>query len=196
MNQVLFLIFIKKNMENKSNYYEEVVRGGIMLAAVSIIITMLAYIINVEMMVEWWFGLISLAISVTLLIYIGVGYRNSIGGILSYGDAFKFSFLVMAVSYVIGIGFQILLYTIIDPGLPEVITQLTVEKTVQMMESFGTSQEIIDASIEGVEEAIKNSTTASGILISSPWGLLLLGLFSLITAIFIKKNETISDRIN
>ena len=39
-------------MENKSNYYEEVVKGGIMLAAVSIIITMLTYIINIEIMVE------------------------------------------------------------------------------------------------------------------------------------------------
>tara|TARA_B110000014_G_scaffold48546_1_gene32146 strand:- start:2120 stop:2671 length:552 start_codon:yes stop_codon:yes gene_type:complete len=183
-------------MENKSNYYEEVVKGGIMLAAVSIIITMLTYIINIEIMVEWWFGLISLAISISLLIYIGIGYRNSIGGILSYGNAFKFSFLVMAVSFVIGIGFQILLYTVIDPSLPEVITQLTVEKTIEMMESFGTSQEIIDASIEGVEEGVKNSTTASGILKSSPWGLLFLGIFSLITAFFIKKNETISDRIN
>ena len=183
-------------MENKSNYFEEVVKGGIMLAAVSIIITMLTYIINIEIMVEWWFGLISLAISISLLIYIGIGYRNSIGGILSYGNAFKFSFLVMAVSFVIGIGFQILLYTVIDPSLPEVITQLTVEKTIEMMESFGTSQEIIDASIEGVEEGVKNSTTASGILKSSPWGLLFLGIFSLITAFFIKKNETISDRIN
>lgn len=183
-------------MENKSNYYEEVVKGGIMLSAVSIIITMLTYIINVEIMVEWWFGLISLAISISLLIYIGIGYRNSIGGILSYGGAFKFSFFVMTVSYVIGIGFQILLYTIIDPNLPELITQLTVEKTVEMMESFGTSQEIIDASIEGVEEGIKNSTTASGIIKSSPWGLIILAIFSLISSFFIKKNETISDRIN
>lgn len=183
-------------MENKSNYYEEVVKGGIMLSAVSIIITMLTYIINVEIMVEWWFGLISLAISISLLIYIGIGYRNSIGGILSYGGAFKFSFFVMTVSYVIGIGFQILLYTIIDPDLPELITQLTVEKTVEMMESFGTSQEIIDASIEGVEEGIKNSTTASGIIKSSPWGLIILAIFSLISSFFIKKNETISDRIN
>ena len=102
----------------------------------------------------------------------------------------------MTVSYVIGIGFQILLYTIIDPDLPELITQLTVEKTVEMMESFGTSQEIIDASIEGVEEGIKNSTTASGIIKSSPWGLIILAIFSLISSFFIKKNETISDRIN
>jgi len=183
-------------MENKSNYYEDVVRGGIMLAAVSIIITMLAYIINVEIIVEWWFGLMSLIVSLALLLYIGIGYRNSIGGILSYGGAFKFSFFVMTVSYVIGIGFQILLYTIIDPDLPELIMQLTVEKTVEMMESFSVSQEIIDASIEGVEEGIKSSTTVSGILKSSPWGLIILAIFSLISAFFIKKNETISDRIN
>jgi hypothetical protein len=51
-------------------------------------------------MVEWWFGILSLIISVGLLIYLGINYRNSIGGILSYGNALKYSILVMIVSVV------------------------------------------------------------------------------------------------
>jgi len=181
---------------NTINYKEEILKSGIMLAGVSIIITMLTYMINIELMVEWWFGILSLIISVGLLIYLGINYRNSIGGILSYGNALKYSILVMIVSYVIGICFQILLYTVIDPDLPEVMTDLSIEKSVEMMEKFGAPQETIDASIPAIEEAIKNSTTPSGILKSSPWGLLFVGLFSLFTAIFIKRNEPVSDRMN
>ena len=165
---------------NTINYKEEILKSGIMLAGVSIIITMLTYMINIELMVEWWFGILSLIIS----------------GILSYGNALKYSILVMIVSYVIGICFQILLYTVIDPDLPEVMTDLSIEKSVEMMERFGAPQEAIDASIPAIEEAIINSTTASGILKSSPWGLLFVGLFSLFTAIFIKRNEPVSDRMN
>ena len=181
---------------NTINYKEEILKSGIILAGVSIIMTMLTYMINVELMVEWWFGILSLIISVGLLIYLGITYRNSIGGILSYGNALKYSILVMIVSYVIGICFQILLYTFIDPDLPQVMTDLSIEKSVEMMEYWGAPQEAIDASIPAIEEGIKNSTTASGILKSSPWGVLFMGLFSLLTAIFIKRNEPVSDRMH
>ena len=115
---------------------------------------------------------------------------------MSYKESFKFSFLVMTVSYVIGIIFNIVLYTVIDPGLPEVIKQITVEKTVEMMEGFGSSDEVIDATIEGVEKGIDDSTTPMGLIKSSPWGLLFLALLSLLTSAFIKKNREISDRVN
>ena len=140
---------------NTINYKEEILKSGIMLAGVSIILTMLTYMINVELMVEWWFGILSLIISVGLLIYLGITYRNNIGGILSYVNALKYSVLVMLVSYVIGIWFQILLYNVIDPDLPAVMTDLSIEKSVEMMEYWGAPQETIDASIPAIEEGIK-----------------------------------------
>ena len=184
-------------MEAKNiNYNEEWLKGGLILAGVSILLTMLTYVIDVSLMVEWWFGVVSLLISMGLLIYLGINYRNDIGGILSYGDAFKFSFLVFFVSYVVGIIFQIALYTVIDPELPETMKQLTVEKTVEMMEGFGLSDEALDAAIIGVEDGIDEATTPMGMIKSSPWGILFLLLFSAIAAIFIKRNPPVSDRIN
>ena len=59
---------------------------------------------------------------------------------------------------------------------PEVIKQITIEKTVEMMEGFGSSDEVIDATIEGVEKGIDDSTTPMGLIKSSPWGLLFLAL--------------------
>ena len=184
-------------MEAKNiNYNEEWLKGGLILAGVSILLTMLKYVIDVSLMVEWWFGIVSILISMGLLIYLGINYRNDIGGILSYGDAFKFSFLVFFVSYVVGIIFQIALYTVIDPELPETMKQLTVEKTVEMMEGFGLSDEALDAAIIGVEDGIDEATTPMGMIKSSPWGILFLLLFSAIAAIFIKRNPPVSDRIN
>ena len=180
----------------KINYNEEWLKGGLILAGVSILLTMLTYVIDVSLMVEWWFGIVSILISMGLLIYLGINYRNDIGGILSYGDAFKFSFLVFFVSYVVGIIFQIALYTVIDPELPETMKQLTVEKTVEMMEGFGLSDEALDAAIIGVEDGIDEATTPMGMIKSSPWGILFLLLFSAIAAIFIKRNPPVSDRIN
>ena len=184
-------------MEAKNiNYNEEWLKGGLILAGVSILLTMLTYVIDVSLMVEWWFGIVSLLISMGLLIYLGINYRNDIGGILSYGDAFKFSFLVFFVSYVVGIIFQIALYTVIDPELPEIMKQLTVEKTVEMMEGFGLSDEALDAAIIGVEDGIDEATTPMGMIKSAPLGIFFLLFFSAISAIFIKRNPPVSDRIN
>ena len=185
-------------MESKNiNYNEEWLKGGLILAGVSILLTILTYVIDVSLMVEWWFGIVSLLISMGLLIYLGINYRNDIGGILSYGGAFKFSFLVFLVSYFIGIIFQIALYTVIDPELPEVIKQLTIEKTIETMEAWGMSDEaVVDAAIIGVEDGIDEATTPMGMIKSSPWGILFLLFFSAIAAIFIKRNPPVSDRIN
>ena len=184
-------------MEAKNiNYNDEWLKGGLILAGVSILLTMLTYVIDVSLMVEWWFGVVSLLISMGLLIYLGINYRNDIGGILSYGDAFKFSFLVFFVSYVVGIIFQIALYTVIDPELPEIMKQLTVEKTVEMMEGFGLSDEALDAAIIGVEDGIDEATTPMGMIKSAPLGIFFLLFFSAISAIFIKRNPPVSDRIN
>ena len=102
----------------------------------------------------------------------------------------------MFISYLVGIVFQILLYNIIDPSLPEVMKQLTVEMTVEMMENFGTPDEAIDAAIVGIEQGIEEGTTPLGILKSTPWGTLFIAIFALIASLFIKKNPPVSDRIN
>ena len=182
--------------ENNFNYQEEVLKAGLLVGFASVFIVLITYIINFEISLEWWYGLLTLSVTIGLVIYLGINFRTNIGGYMSYKESFKFSFLVMTISYVIGIIFNIVLYTVIDPGLPEVIKQITIEKTVEMMEGFGSSDEVIDATIEGVEKGIDDSTTPMGLIKSSPWGLLFFALLSLLTAAFIKKNREISDRVN
>tara|TARA_B100000902_G_scaffold2577_1_gene3297 strand:+ start:9166 stop:9720 length:555 start_codon:yes stop_codon:yes gene_type:complete len=181
---------------NTINYNEEVLKGGLIIAGVSILLTMVTYIINVELMVAWWYGLLAIAISMGLVIYIGISFRNITGGYISYKDSLKFTFLVFTVSYVVGAMFNILLYNVIDPSLPEVMKELTVQNTVTMMEGFGAPQETIDASIPEIEKSIEENTSAVGIIKATPWGLLFVFVLAAISSIFVKKNEPVSDRIN
>ena len=79
--------------ENKINYQEEVLKAGLLLGFVSVFITLITYIISIEMMTEWWFGLLSLAINISLIIYLGITFRKNIGGYMSFKESFKFSSL-------------------------------------------------------------------------------------------------------
>ena len=66
---------------NTINYNEEVLKGGLIIAGVSILFTMVTYIVNVELMVEWWYGLLAIVISMGLVIYIGISFRNATGAV-------------------------------------------------------------------------------------------------------------------
>ena len=74
---------------NNINYKEEILKAGLIMAGVSIIMTMLIYVINIELMVSWWFGLMSLTLSMGIAIYLGISYRNLCGGFLSYKESFS-----------------------------------------------------------------------------------------------------------
>ena len=56
---------------NTINYNEEVLKGGFIVSGVSILLTMIIYIIDIEMLVSGWFGFVSFILSIGILIYIG-----------------------------------------------------------------------------------------------------------------------------
>ena len=43
---------------NTINYNEEVLKGGFIVSGVSILLTMIIYIIDIEMLVSGWFGFV------------------------------------------------------------------------------------------------------------------------------------------
>ena len=101
---------------NTINYNEEVLKGGFIVSGVSILLTMIIYIIDIEMLVSGWFGFVSFILSIGILIYIGRSYRDATGGYMTYKNSLIFTYLVLVVSYVVGSLFNILLYNVIDPS--------------------------------------------------------------------------------
>ena len=181
---------------NTINYNEEVLKGGFIVSGVSILLTMIIYIIDIEMLVSGWFGFVSFILSIGILIYIGRSYRDATGGYITYKNSLIFTYLVLVVSYVVGSLFNILLYNVIDPSLTEVVTELTIQNTIPMLESFGTPQEAIDAAVIEIEKGVEQQATPMGIIKATPWALLFMLIFALIVSIFVKKNEPVSDRMN
>ena len=115
---------------------------------------------------------------------------------MTYKNSLIFTYLVLLVSYVVGSLFNILLYNVIDPSLTEVVTELTIQNTIPMLEGLGTPQEAIDAAVIEIEKGVEQQATPMGIIKATPWALLFMFIFALIVSIFVKKNEPVSDRIN
>ncbi len=180
-------------MENqqKANL-EYALKWGLIYGMVNILIYLLAYLINKPMMVEWWFGLLSLALNITILSFALIGRRKELGGLISFGDAFLVCFVVIIGGGLLQSVFNYVLYNIIDPSLAEYIKTKAIESATAMMEKFGTPQESIEKAIGDIDKKDFSQTPAR---IGEQYFFTIIfgGVIALIMAAIFKKNKKIID---
>ena len=166
---------------------DHALKSGVIMGVVGILISLVVYIIDPLLMIKWWFSLSSLVLFIALVIYYGMQYRELTGGYLSFKKAYIYSFLAFVVAGILGLVFNIFLFHVIDPDLPEMISDAIVEQTVEMMEGFGANQEVIDQAIEDADTAA--SFTLIGQIKSFGMVLIFYALMSLISGAIIKRKE-------
>ncbi|MBN7811407.1 DUF4199 domain-containing protein [Algoriphagus sp. H41] len=181
-------------MEEQQTPFQAAIKPGITMGLAALAITYIAYFIDSSLLASFWMLLVALVIFFGLIIYFGKQYRSEIGGFMSFGTAFNFSFVALVVSGIISLIGQILLYQVIDPSLPQVLTDLTVEKSLEMMESFGQNPDSLPPS---ALDEIRNNTAASfsvgGQLKNFAFGLIFYAIIALILAAILKKRDKSLD---
>ena len=163
---------------------DHALKSGVIMGVVGILISLTVYIIDPLLMIKWWFSLSSLVLFIALVTYYGIQYREIIGGYLSFKIGYIYSLLAFVVA---GLVFNIFLFHVIDPDLPELISEAIVEQTVEMMEGFGANQEVVDQAIEDADTAA--SFTVIGQIKSFGMVLVFYALISLISGAIIKRKE-------
>jgi hypothetical protein len=170
------------------------VRPGIILGLVSLVLTYVAYFIDSSYLASGYFGLVSLVLFFGLIIYFGKEYRKEVGGFMSFGTAFKFSFFAILTSGFIGLIGSILLFHVIDPSLPQVLGDLTFESQLEMMESFGGSPDSLPAeTLEEMRQASLSNFTLLGQLKAFGFGLVAYAIIALILGAILKKKDKSLD---
>lgn len=168
-----------------------VIKWGLIVGAVSIVLTILLYVVDYTLMVQFKTLLVMLLIYLGITIYAGIDYRNNVGGFLPYGKAFVHGFLVLAVSALVATLFNMVLYNVIDTELPQKLTDATLENTREMMANFGAPEEAIDQAMEDAKGRTANQFTITGQLIGLASILFFSAIMALISAIFVKKNQPV-----
>ncbi|WKV13678.1 DUF4199 domain-containing protein [Marivirga harenae] len=176
-------------MENQeeANTGQHSIKWGIILGLISIIITLVIYLIDITLLVKSVVPLISLVISIAIIIYAGRDYRSKLGGYMSFKEAFLHAFVVFVVAGFLGVLFNILLFNVIDPDIVPILVETQMTNTMQAMETFGGgSPEMMD----GMAQGIKDGYTVMGQLKGFLWVLILYAIAAAIVgAINKKKNK-------
>ena len=176
-------------VQTSQDLVKHAIRFGAILAGIGIAITLLCYVIDYTMLADWKIGILMIVVSIGIVIYAGINYRTQVGGYLSYGKAFQHGYFTFLSAGVISTLFSILLYTVIDPDLPQNLSDAAIVKTEEMMRNFGAPDDAIEQQMDKMREDMPKRFSAVGLLTQLGWGLIIYAVLSLITSLFVRKNE-------
>lgn len=174
-----------------SNLFKHAARMGAIMGGIGIVFSVLLYVIDIGLMADWKVGIVFLLVFLGFVIYAGINYRKEVGGYLSYGKAFQHGFVLLVVGGFISTIFNIILFHVIDPSLPQALTDITIENTEKMLTGFGMPQDAVDKAMEQAAADTPKRFTVVGQLTQFAWGFLIYAIVSLITSIFVKKNQPV-----
>lgn len=181
-------------MEEQQTPFQAAIKPGLTMGLVALAVTYIAYFIDPSLLASGWFALVAMVIFFGLIIYFGSLYRVELGGFMSFGTAFNFSFIAILVSGLVSLLGQILLYQVIDPSLPQVLADITFENSLSMMEKLGQNPDNLPpATLEEIRNSTASSFTMGGLLKNFGFGLIGYAIISLILAAILKKRDKSLD---
>jgi hypothetical protein len=169
-------------MENKNTsiFYNGLVWGAI-LGFVSVIYNVILYMLDQHMNQNMSY--LGIIITIVVLVIAIRSFRDNVrGGVLPFGPAFSFGFVVVLVSSLIGIIYANILWTVIDPEYMTKMQDLQMEKMLEQ----GIPEEALDQAM-GITKKFMSPVmmTIFGLLGSVFFGTIV----ALIIAAIFKKNE-------
>lgn len=153
-------------MENQEvqNNSAHSIRWGVILGVIGILLTLILYIVDISLLTSGWVGGLSLLLSIVVVFYASIDYRKQLGGFMTFGQAFLHAFVLLAISGLLGVLFQYLLFNVIDPEAATILAEAQLESTMKAMEAFGGNgnPEMMDKMAEGFKDQYKIGTLALG----------------------------------
>jgi hypothetical protein len=126
---------------------------GVLLGVISVISTVVIYVTNPENFVSIWVGLGIFFLNIILGIVAVSKTKKTLGGFITFKEAFTVYFITMAISSLIGITFMFILFNFIDPSIKDTIMDATIKMSVNMMQKAGLKTEDIRKSLDAMKES-------------------------------------------
>lgn len=190
---ILYLLKLKTSLMNPIVKSTAIKFGGI-LASISILYTLTAYLVDESLFVNMWMGLLLILLIVILPIVATIQARKKMDGFISFKDAFSTYVITWSISAVASALMNILLFHIIDPELASRVVDASIESTIRVMEQFGAPEEAIQQSMDRMNHDEMMETYTIGKQIQGMLIFIVVGsVIGLIVAAITKKNPPVFD---
>ncbi|MDD5508434.1 MAG: DUF4199 domain-containing protein [Bacteroidales bacterium] len=164
---------------------------GLILGAVMIVVSLIYYILDVNMFTIG-FGILSVVVSLAIVIIVFALGMNSyrdryLGGKIDFKRCFLIGLIIGLVGFIISAAYNLIFMTYIEPGAMEEGVNKVIEKWGDKM-----TEEQLDDMISKMQKRMTPSAQIKSSLIT---GAIISALLSLIVSAFIKKDKTVSEGI-
>ena len=156
-----------------------------MAALISVILSLVAYILGVELLVGWQVGLAQSVLIITTMIVVSRAIRRDEGGFISYWRVFQHIMLSMICILCASALFNVVLFNLINPQLIDVVVEISLEKVEEMMISFGLAEDLLQETLIESEKEIRNGYTLTG----SIKGVVFSSIFGAIIALIVSATQ-------
>ncbi len=125
---------------------------GIILGAILSFTTAGIYAIDISSLLNPWLMGVYFLLVIAIGIIAILSVKKLLNGFISFKDAFSAFFMVIVVGFLISTIVSFLIFNVIDPEAKEVLKQLSIEKTTELLERFNVPEEAFDEAIAKIEE--------------------------------------------
>jgi len=161
---------------------------GVMTGVLSALITAAIYAIDLNLFVKWWLGIIIILVYLIIGIVLLSKTKKELKGIFTFKEAFTTYFISAVIGIVISVGFNILLFNVIDPSAKDTINEIVIKYTAETMQKFGAPSVAVNEAIKKMQE--NNPYSTIELLKSSVFSIGGSALFGLLLALIFKSKPS------
>ena len=167
------------------------IKYGVIYGIISICLFLFSvYVSPLGIWIQFMLGIL---IMIVLMVLSANEEKTSKGGIPTYGEALKNTFLTGFIGFFISGLITMIMVHLVDPSLLEVLQEQALESAESMMASFGASDDIINEAMEKAEADMEGQFTPVAQILNILKSSILVIIIAAIVSIFVKKNENIQD---
>jgi hypothetical protein len=180
-------------MTHYNSFLKSSMKYGLYYAIISIVILMITWATKMQETMGYTgnvlLGITSAAISVFILVYFTKNFRDTVlDGSIVYKQAFLVGLLTVVFGSIILALYNFSFNTWIDPEYSQRIIDALHEKTFNMLNSFGATEDQIEETLKKFE-GMKAPTPVESMVGSLQNGLIVGAILSLISSAIVKKNK-------
>jgi len=176
-------------METKKTLFISALKTGLILSAVSVAIFLIMYVADIKpvgIMMPILIMLFSIAIGVVILVVLFKKFRASIGGYISFGDAFLYCFVAFGVSVVVSQLFSYFFVMLVEPEYYKQIMDAQ-KAWIETYLAGKMPEEQISQQLEKLDEQAAKMGTFSALLKNLMGSLIVSAIIALIVGAVMKK---------
>ena len=149
--------------------------------------TIIAYAINLDLLVNMWYGILIFLGIIALGIISVAKSKSLLNGFISFKEAFSSYFLTIFIGLLITTLVSYILFNYIDLEAAETLKQKTIEATITGMERWNMQPDAIAEAVKGIES--QNQYSIGNIAKGFGFYTVILSIIGLLVALIMKKND-------